>query len=178
MTFHDDSEWWEGRVRAVVERNDYWETTDESGLIYFILKKHGIVPSIGDTIRYYGSGAPNAIRGVEINGMRCFYETPEKFAERTKPTIVENIAPPTRERDANFRDCKIKTVHDIGSYWQIKGGDDFTYNLPKEFGVKPVPGDTIRYYGDAAIYGVDLNGKKIFYEPLGDEEEPREFDTR
>ncbi|MBI4253001.1 hypothetical protein HY623_02350 [Candidatus Uhrbacteria bacterium] len=179
MIYSDDSEWWESHILAVNEKDTYWETTDTSGLVFFILKKHGVKPSIGETIRYYGSGAPNAIRGVEINGKRCFYETPEQFAERIKPSVTEAIPPPTRENDTNFRDCTIKIVHDIGSYWQIKDNKNLTYNLQKEFGVQPFPGDIIRYYGGSAIYGIDINGKKIFYEPLGDEnDEPREWNSR
>lgn len=178
MRDSDDSEWWEGRIRAVVDRPDYWETTDEQGLVFFILKKHGVPPSIGDTLRYYGSGAPNAIRGVEINGRQVFYESKEQFEERLKAITKEDLGPTIRENDKNFRDFTISTVHDIGSYWRIIDSGNLTYNLPKEFGVKPVPGDTVRYYGGATIYGVDINGKKVFYEPFGDEDEPSKFDKR
>lgn len=176
MRDHNDQEWWEGHIRAVVERNDYWETTDEQGLIFYILKKHGITPAIGDTLRYYGSGAPNAIRGVEINGKRVFYESQKQFEERLKAIVEKNPGPMVREDDKYFSDYTILTVHDIGSYWRIIDSGNLTYNLPKEFGVKPVPGDTIRYYGGAATYGIDINGKKVFYEPFDDE--PSEFDTR
>lgn len=178
MGNRDDSEWWESHIRAVVERSDYWETTDEQGLVFFVLKKHSIIPSIGDALRYYGSGAPNAIRGLEINGKRVFYESSEQFEERLKAIVKENPKPKIRESDTNFDEFTILTVHDIGSYWRIIDSENLTYNLPKEFGVNPVHGDTIRYYGGAAVYGIDINGKKVFYEPLEDEDEPSEFDTR
>ncbi|GEM_PF-6731727 len=179
MTNNDDSQWWESHILTVNEKDDYWETTDSNGLVYFIIKKHGIVPFIGDTIRYYGSGAPNAIRGVEINGKQLFYESQEQFQERLKDIVREDPKQMTREQDKNFGDYTISTVDDIGSYWRIIDSYHTTYNLPKEFGVRPLPGDTIRYYGGAAVYGMDINGKNIFYEPLGDEnDEPNKWDVR
>lgn len=175
VNYQDDSEWWEDTIRAVNERSDYWETTDQHGLVFFILKKHTITPAIGDTIRYYGSGAPNAIRGVALNGNMCFYESPDEFAERTR-YVVHDSVPLTREMDTNFGDYAIQSVDDIGSYWRIIDQYNTSYNLPKDFGVQPVAGDTIRYYGGGVVYGVDINGKKVFYEPLGDEgDEPKEW---
>jgi len=52
----------------------------EDGWTFGIQKEWKIVPRPGDIARFYGRGIGSIVRGLDINGVECFYRTEEQQA--------------------------------------------------------------------------------------------------
>ncbi len=62
----------------VVTSTDNSSITTSDGWSFFIDEKWGVVPCIGDVARFYGKGIGSPVRGLDINGVKCFYLTKEQ----------------------------------------------------------------------------------------------------
>lgn len=78
----DDREFKDVRIISVKTGKSSWSITREDGWEFFVAKKWGIRPRVGDIARFYGKGIGAIIRGLDINGRECFYRTPKQEAAR------------------------------------------------------------------------------------------------
>lgn len=101
MKWPNDQEFEDTTITAVSLSDDGWEITTDRGWSFSVDKQWGVEPKIGHSVRFYGEfGRP--IRGLYIDGQKCFYRTPEQekkhHAEQVKMMINEKKATFEKER--------------------------------------------------------------------------------
>lgn len=101
----NDNEFHEYIIKTVGESGDYWSilTTESSG--FGIPKPTPIDPKPGMTVRTYGPMF-GFIRGVYLNGEKCYYRTPAEDREKHRLDMIEK----DRQDRAKFE--KNRTDHD------------------------------------------------------------------
>ena len=85
VTAETDTEYEDKRLTSVQASGDGYYITSEAGWCFYC--PGGVVePKVGDTARYYGRGIGFPVRGLAINGVTVFYQTPAEFeaAEQEK----------------------------------------------------------------------------------------------
>lgn len=88
MSKANDTEFQDHVISGVVdEGGDYFAITRDDGWSIGIPKDAGIVPKVGDSIRYYGKGIGSTVRGIDINGQEVWYRTPEQQAEHNRQEL-------------------------------------------------------------------------------------------
>lgn len=60
--------------------------TRSDGFSFFVPATEGIVPKIGDKVRFYGKGIGHVVRGLFINGVKLFYRT---YIEQKEADAIE-----------------------------------------------------------------------------------------
>lgn len=87
---------------------------------------------------------------------------------------MENQYPP---EDYQFREEIVSVSQKMDRGWQITDLDGWSFWIDTKYGVEPKIGQLIRYYGKGLGYtvrGVFLDGKKVFYKTV--QEEQKEFE--
>lgn len=60
---------------VIVAKVDSSSFTTNDRWSFFIQEEWPIRPKVGDVVRFYGKGIGYSVRGVDINGISCFYKT-------------------------------------------------------------------------------------------------------
>jgi len=63
---------------VVIRKADKGSITREDGLSFCIQDEWEVNPKPGDIARFYGRGFGSIVRGLDINGVQCFYRTEEQ----------------------------------------------------------------------------------------------------
>lgn len=101
-----DQQFEEYTLTEAREHDDGW-TLDADGMCFFIPKVAGIVPAAGVTVRYYGRGLGQAVRGVDVGGAEVFYRTEaeqdELHQQQRQADIEKRKATAEAERENTAR---------------------------------------------------------------------------
>jgi hypothetical protein len=62
----------------VIKKIDEHSFTTDDGWSFGIQKQWPVAIKVGDIARFYGKGVGYAVRGLDINGVSCFYRTEEQ----------------------------------------------------------------------------------------------------
>lgn len=84
-----DYEYTDYTLSTVTDSGDGWEIGLGDGGGFWIAKKHGVTPHVGDRARFYGQGLGYPVRGVDLNGVEVFYETARQHSARMKRELAE-----------------------------------------------------------------------------------------
>lgn len=76
--YPDDSEFELTEIAKVTPSKDGWDVTRADGWCFFVSRKHGVEPHVGDVARFYGKGIGCPVRGLYLGGRRVFYRTEEE----------------------------------------------------------------------------------------------------
>ena len=93
----EDTQFRSTTVSTVLEDKDGWVITDAEGWTFFVPRKHGVVPQVGDKARFYGNGIGSIVRGLVLNDKPVFYRTEE-----------EQTAQNQRDREQDDEDRRAK----------------------------------------------------------------------
>ncbi|PID52190.1 MAG: hypothetical protein CR972_02800 [Candidatus Moraniibacteriota bacterium] len=89
--------------------------TTEDGWSFYLDEKWGVSPRIGDIARFYGEGIGRSVRGLDINGVECFYSTKQDYQKqlRTKAEEHEKEMQEQFERDRSNLDERFNKLPHI-----------------------------------------------------------------
>lgn len=73
----------------------------EDGWTFGIQKEWRIIPKPGDIARFYGRGIGSVVRGLDINGVECFYHTEEQQAKEHAKWVRQYEADQKAEFEKN-----------------------------------------------------------------------------
>ncbi len=86
MSIEHDKEFRQTTIDEVRVESDWgWSIKDADGWCFSIQKNtNGVVPKVGDTVRFYGRGVGSVVRGVTINGAVVYYRTSEEQEQHNR----------------------------------------------------------------------------------------------
>jgi hypothetical protein len=71
----DDQDFEDTTITQVVPSEDGYEITRSEGWCFYVPRKYGVEPKVGDTARFYPAGIGRSVRGLAINGQTLYYRT-------------------------------------------------------------------------------------------------------
>ena len=81
MNKQNDPDYEELRIRLVEDNGkSLWTFTCENGIAFWVDKKYGVKPRIGNVVRFYFDET-RSVRGLYINGRKSYYHTREEQAK-------------------------------------------------------------------------------------------------
>ena len=91
----------EAIIKEITESDDYYSILTDQSMVFGFAKKYGVKPKVGDRIKTYSTRG-SEIRGVDLNGVRVFYESDEELERERKEWLANN----EREKQDSFQKNK------------------------------------------------------------------------
>ena len=63
------------KITEVKEGKDGYTIMKSDGWSFWIPKKYGVIPKVGDKVAFYGKGIGYTVQGIDINGKEVFFKT-------------------------------------------------------------------------------------------------------
>lgn len=106
---------------SVIKTVDKDSFTKEDGWTFGFSNEWGVTPKPGDIARFYGRGIGSTVRGLDINGVECFYRTEEQQRAENAQQIAKSIAEQkaTFEKNKSALNKKFKNLPEIFQ-WRVK----------------------------------------------------------
>jgi hypothetical protein len=76
-------------ITQVIPSEDGYEITRSEGWCFYVPRKYGVEPKVGDTARFYPASIGRSVRGLVINGTTIYYRTEAESREMLKQKLAE-----------------------------------------------------------------------------------------
>jgi hypothetical protein len=117
-----DTEYETVTLAEVREREGGYEIRRDDGWSFYLAKQydddapHGIVPQVGDEVRFYGRGIGSVVRGIRIGHRVVFYRTEQQQRDHDHALVAIDQAKQLHEFETSGRarlDADYATLPDV-----------------------------------------------------------------